>query len=196
MSGTAAFKVLRAVLYTVYVMLASALAVACGTAFIHRMVLGKEPLRPLTVIEDVIHFVGGDSVTVLTSLNDRLEAESILVSLIAGIAFVAGLAFFGRDSLTSRPVWFGAPTAFIATAVLWEVMPRLGPWIALGALVIVFLIAGFVEAFEGPCYQGETYMGRTAFNWFFNIAGLVMAPINLVHELKERRAPEARAAPA
>lgn len=199
MNGTAAFKVLRAVLYTVYLMSASILAIACWTGLIHDIFREKGGLRPLTVIGDITHFLSGQTPTTLVSLSNSLRTEAGAVGVIAGAVFVVGVVFFGR--LTNDgfiPSWFGAPTALIALAVFWEIEPRAALWLGTTAMFILFMIATAIEVWHSRYVCGPertAYMGLLIMNWIFTTAGLVAAPINLVYELKELRAAEAHAAP-
>lgn len=198
MSGTAAFKVFRAVLYTAYFMVASILAIACWTAFIHEAFREKGSLRPSTVIEDIVHSLSGHTPTALASLSNWLRTEADTVGLVSIAAFVASLVFLTRQNKQEVPAWFGAPTAFIALAVFWEVQPDVALWIGTAGFAFSFVIGGFIELWESRWVCGPeriSLMGYQVMNWIFTTAGLVAAPIHLVYELKKLRATEAHAAP-
>lgn len=199
MLNSITFKVIKSASNTVYIMLASALAIASWTAFIHRGLRQAGDLRPLTVIGDAINFLTGQAPTSLTSLSIWLRTEAGMVGIIALGAFVVGIIFFGRPNNedTLIPAWFGAPTALIALAVFWEIQPRAGALMSYFALGVLTLVAVGIELWHARYVCGPervAYLGYLLMNWIFTTAGLVIAPINLVYELKERRDIEAHTA--
>lgn len=196
MSGTAVFKVLRAAPYTAYLMVASTLTIACWTAFIHQMFLGKGELRPLTVIGDVLNFVTGRTPSALTSLSDWLRAEAGMTSVIAVGVFVAGIGLFYLSARDERAVWYGLPTAYIALAGFAEVEPRVALFTGLGAFLLQAFIGGLQMAWDARTptegYVPLSGLERLLNQWTVTTAGLICGPLILVDQLKAPRADETR----
>lgn len=200
MSDTPVLRALREAPYTAYCMLASILSIACFISLFRSASDSSTRTGPLVVVGDIASHVSGRLDDAFASISDWLQAAGGTVSVIAVVAFIIGLVFFAKERKNNPPfpVWFGASTALIGLAGLWEVHPMWAPHVASGC-VVVFIVITMVDQLTQPiCTMGGepvTFTGHLIMNWLLVVAFIVLWPLSVVADNWPSRSTESPQVP-